>query len=296
MGGAGGGSRWWWSVAAGRVAGAGACRSLRTARHAPSAPFRTPLLPAPATNLAASLIPDPQTPQAIAKTGGPTIPDFAPFRGSPNSFCSLLDINPAYDLDTNPADGIVDASTATLVGRLPRQIPGRPGFYVCAIAPAGGYVKVRRSAGLALPDPIRYVHTADVPNAYVACNAGQYLYRLGAIAAPGDPTTDSCQPCPRGSYATSSASACIACPPNNYQDKPGQRACKPCQFGYAPYAGAVRCLDCYYGRPYCSEGYSSNEAMFTCNSMRLPEGYSPEVGYSIVRPLDDPTDKEAAAK
>jgi hypothetical protein len=55
-------------------------------------------------------------------------------------------------------------------------------------------------------------------------------------------------------------------------------------------------MDCYYGRPYCSEGFSSNEVIYTCNSMRLPEGYSPEVGFTVVRPMDDPSEKAAAAQ
>lgn len=75
------------------------------------------------------------------------MPDFQAFGGTTNNFCPLLDINPAFDFDVNPQDGIVDSETATLVGRLPRQIPNKPGYFVCAIAPAGGYVKVRRNAG-----------------------------------------------------------------------------------------------------------------------------------------------------
>jgi hypothetical protein len=224
------------------------------------------------------------------------MPDFLPFEGTRNSFCSLLDINPAYDLDSNPADGIVDDSTATLVGRVPRAIPGRPGSYVCAIAPAGGFVQVKRSNNVVSSDPIRYKYVADAPNTYMACGAGGYLYRLGAVNAPGDATSDFCLQCPRGSYASSAASLCIACPVNNYQDKPGQRACKPCQYGYAPTTGATRCMGCYYGRPYCSEGYTPNEAFFTCNSERLPEGYSPEAGFSVVRPLGEPTAADVAAK
>jgi hypothetical protein len=100
--------------------------------------------------------------------------------------------------------------------------------------------------------------------------------------------------CPRGSYATSAASLCTPCEMNFYQDKPGQRTCKPCQYGYAPYKGAARCMSCYYGRPYCSEGFSPNDNVFTCNSVRLPEGYSPEAGFSAVRPKKDPTGAEAA--
>jgi hypothetical protein len=234
--------------------------------------------------------------QAISKVGGPTMPDFQPFPGTRSQYCSLLDINPAYDLDSNPADGVVDASTATLVGRVPRAIPGRPGYYVCAIAPAGGFVTAKKSAGLLLPDPIRYAYTADAPNTFMACGAGGYLYKLGAINAPGDATSDFCMQCPRGSYASSAASLCIACPVNNYQDKPGQRSCKPCQYGYAPFAGAARCMGCYYGRPYCSEGHTPNDALFTCNPMRLPEGYSPEGGFSVVRPSEQPTALAAAAK
>jgi hypothetical protein len=224
------------------------------------------------------------------------MPDFQPFPGTRSPYCSLLDINPAYDLDSNPADGVVDASTATLVGRVPRAIPGRPGYYVCAIAPAGGFVTVKKSAGLLLPDPIRYAYTADQPNTYMACGAGGYLYKLGAINSPGDATSDFCMQCPRGSYASSAASLCIACPVNNFQDRPGQRACKPCQYGYAPFAGAARCMGCYYGRPYCSEGHTPNDALFTCNPQRLPEGYSPEGGFSVVRPSDAPTSPAAAAK
>jgi len=243
----------------------------------------------------ALLIPLPPS-QAIKKVGGPTLPDFSPFRGTSNNYCSLLDINPELDLDSNPADGIIDASTVTLVGRIARPIPGRTGYYICAIAPAGGFVKVKRTSGLSISEPVRYPYTVDMPNVYATCAPGGFLYRLGAINAPGDSATDMCLKCPRGSYATSAASLCIACPPNNYQDRPGQRACKSCQFGYAAYSGAARCMNCYYGRPYCSEGYTPNEDMFTCNSQRLPEGYSPDAGYSIVRPLDDPTEAPAAAK
>jgi hypothetical protein len=53
-------------------------------------------------------------------------------------------------------------------------------------------------------------------------------------------------------------------------------------------------MNCYYGRPYCSEGYSPNESQFTCNQARLPAGYSPEGGFSIVRPYTDPTNIDVA--
>jgi hypothetical protein len=224
------------------------------------------------------------------------MPDFTTFDGTTNQYCSLLDINSMYDLDSNPADGYVDDSTATLVGRVPRAIPGKPGRWVCAIAPAGGFVQARRTAGMMISDPVRYKYIADSPNTYMACGSGGYLYRLGAVNAPGDTTSDFCLQCPRGSYASSAASLCVACPVNNYQDKPGQRACKPCQYGYAPFAGATRCMGCYYGRPYCSEGYTPNDAFFTCNAERLPEGYSPEGGYSVVKPAQDPSALDVAAK
>ena len=178
---------------------------------------------------------------------------------------------------------------------MPRPIPGKPGRFVCAVAPAGGFVKVKNSAGVWLPDPVRYMYTAENPNAYVPCSAGGYLYKLGAISAPNDVLSDRCMQCPRGSFATSSASLCQPCAMNFYQDKPGQRTCKPCQFGYAAYSGAARCMSCYYGRAYCSEGYTPNENLFTCNSVRLPDGYSPEGGFSTVRPQQDPTDGAAAA-
>jgi hypothetical protein len=232
-------------------------------------------------------------PQAIRKSGGPTTPDFVPFRGSPNKYCSLLDINPTANLDSNPADGVIDAGTATLVGRIPRAIPGRRGYYICAVAPAGGYVKVSPQNTYA---PVRFAYAADSPNMYATCGSGGYLYKLGAINAAGDRSTDNCMQCPRGSYATASASLCAACPASTYQDRPGQRSCKPCQFGYAPQAGAVRCMDCYYGRAYCSEGYTPNELEFTCVSARLPEGYSPEAGFSVVRTLAPPTHPEAAER
>jgi hypothetical protein len=224
------------------------------------------------------------------------MPDFVAFGGTPSDFCSLLDINPALDLDSNPRDGIVDASTATLVGRIPRPVPGKPGYYVCAIAPAGGFVKVKNSAGLFLPDPVRYAYTADTPNTFVTCSAGGFLYKLGAVGAPNDAASDKCMQCPRGSYATSAASLCAPCELNFYQDKPGQRSCKPCQFGYAPYQGAARCLNCYYGRPFCSEGFTPNDNLFTCNSVRLPDGYSPEGGFSMARAQKDPTAADAAAR
>jgi hypothetical protein len=251
----------------------------------------TPLAPrcAPAPALAAA------PPQATYKLGGPTMPDFSPFRGTPNKYCSLLDINPAPDLDANPADGVADASTVSLVGRVPRAIPGRPGYYICAVAPAGGYVRVRRGPGLGAPGPVSYAYAADSPNVYLACGAGGYLYKLGAVNAANDRSTDFCMQCPRGSYATSGAALCGACPPATYQDRPGQRTCKRCQFGYAPVAGAARCMDCYYGRPYCSEGYTPNEGLYTCNSNRLPEGYSPEAGFSVVHAAEDPPDDAAAA-
>lgn len=224
------------------------------------------------------------------------MPEFYPFEGTRNNFCSLLDINPALDLDSNPADGYVDDSTATMVGRVARPIPGKPGLFVCAIAPAGGFVPVKRNTGVLVGDKLRYKYASDTPNAYVPCGAGGFLYKLGAINAPGDATSDFCLQCPRGSYATSAASLCTACPVNSYQDRPGQRSCKPCQYGYAPFAGAARCMNCYYGRAYCSEGYTPNGAFFTCNSERLPDGYSPEAGFSMVRPLEEPAGGEVAAK
>lgn len=224
------------------------------------------------------------------------MPDFSAFEGSTNNFCPLLDINPAADFDTNPADGIVDAEAATLVGRVPREIPGKPGHFVCAIAPAGGYVKVRRNAGGFANMAVAFAYAVDAPNTYVTCGAGGFLYKLGAINAAGEPGTDVCVACLRGSYATSGASLCTACEPGQYQDQMGQKTCWPCQYGYSGHAGAQRCMACFYGRPYCSEGYSPNDSLFTCNSERLPSGYSPEGGYSIVRPFVDPTNPDVAAK
>eukprot|EP00879_Flechtneria_rotunda_P003346 GHRR01003572.1.p1 GENE.GHRR01003572.1~~GHRR01003572.1.p1 ORF type:complete len:876 (+),score=152.79 GHRR01003572.1:474-3101(+) len=235
---------------------------------------------------------------AIKKVGGPTMPDFQAFTGSSNSFCPLLDINPAPDFDVNPKDGIVDASSANLVGRVPRQIPDKPGYFICAIAPAGGYVQVRKNAdgfantGMA----VSYAYTVDSPNTYVMCGSGGFLYKLGAINTPGDAMTDVCVSCLRGSFATAGATLCSPCPIGQYQDQMGQKTCWPCQFGYAGYKGAQRCMDCYYGRAYCSEGYSPNDSLFTCNNARLPAGYSPEGGYTIVRPFMDPTNIDNAMK
>jgi hypothetical protein len=221
------------------------------------------------------------------------MPDFQAFGGSTNNFCPLLDINPAFDFDVNPQDGIVDSETATLVGRLPRQIPDKPGYFVCAIAPAGGYVKVRRNAGF--PNTaVQFAYTVDQPNTYVTCGAGGFLYKLGAVNAAGDAQTDVCVACLRGSFATAGATLCSPCPTGQYQDQMGQKACWPCQYGYAGHEGAQRCMNCYYGRPYCSEGYSPNESQFTCNQARLPAGYSPEGGFSIVRPYTDPTNIDVA--
>lgn len=179
---------------------------------------------------------------------------------------------------------------------MPRAVPGRPGYFVCAIAPAGGFVKVMKSTGVAVSDPVRYKYVAEAPNTYMACGAGGYLYKLGAVNAAGDATSDFCMQCPRGAYASSAASLCVACPVNSYNDRPGQRACKACQYGYAPFPGAARCMGCYYGRPYCSEGYSPNAAFFTCNPARLPDGYSPEGGFTVVRAASDPTAPDALAR
>lgn len=233
---------------------------------------------------------------AIKKEGGPTMPDFQAFAGSTNNFCPLLDINPAPDFDSNPQDGIVDAESATLVGRVPREIPGRPGYFVCAIAPAGGYVKVRKNSGGFANMAVSYAYTVDAPNTYVTCGAGGFLYKLGAVNAAGDAGTDVCIACLRGSYATTGATLCEACATGQYQDQMGQKACWPCQYGYAGFEGAQRCMACFYGRAYCSEGFSPNENLFTCNSARLPSGYSPEGGYSIVRPFTDPTNVDVAMK
>lgn len=230
---------------------------------------------------------------AISKAGGQTMPDFQAFGGSTNNFCPLLDINSAFDFDVNPQDGIVDAETATLVGRVPREIPGKPGFFVCAIAPAGGYVKARRNAGFA-NTAVQYAYTVESPNTYVTCGAGGSLYKLGAVNAGGDMTSDVCVACLRGSYATAGATLCSPCAVGEYQDQMGQKTCFKCQYGYAPYEGAQRCMNCYYGRAYCSEGYSPNEAAYTCNSARLPAGYSPEAGFAVVRPMTDPTNIDNA--
>jgi len=54
-------------------------------------------------------------------------------------------------------------------------------------------------------------------------------------------------------------------------------------------------MNCYYGRAYCSEGYTPNGASFTCNSERLPDGYSPEAGFTMVRPVEEPTAGDVAA-
>jgi hypothetical protein len=223
------------------------------------------------------------------------MPDFQPFGGSTNNACSLLDINPQPDYDINPQDGIVDAASATLVGRIPRAIPNRPGYFICAIAPAGGSVKVSRSAGAMSSAPVRYAYTADQPTAYGSCPTGTYLYRLGAITMPNDPQTDSCQLCPRGSFAIQASTLCAPCDSGQFSSRQGARSCTPCQYGYANYKGAQRCMACFYGRPYCSEGWSPNESLFTCNSARLPDGYAPEQGFTIVRPLADPTAPDVAA-
>jgi hypothetical protein len=164
---------------------------------------------------------------------------------------------------------------------------------VCAIAPAGGYVKVRRNAGF--PNTaVQFGYTVEQPNTFVTCGAGGFLYKLGAINAAGDSQTDVCVACLRGSYATAGATLCNPCPTGQYQDQMGQKACWPCQYGYAGHEGAQRCMNCYYGRPYCSEGYSPNESQFTCNQARLPAGYSPEGGFSILRPYTDPTNLDVA--
>jgi hypothetical protein len=179
---------------------------------------------------------------------------------------------------------------------VPREIPGKPGYYICAIAPAGGYVKVRKNAGGFASMAVSYAYTVDAPNTYVTCGAGGFLYKLGAINAAGDAGTDVCIACLRGSYATTGATLCEACATGQYQDQMGQKSCWPCQYGYAGYEGAQRCMACFYGRAYCSEGFSPNENLFTCNSARLPSGYSPEGGYSIVRPFTDPTNVDVAMK
>jgi len=55
-------------------------------------------------------------------------------------------------------------------------------------------------------------------------------------------------------------------------------------------------MDCFYGRAYCSEGFTPNEHAFACNQARLPAGYSPEGGFSIVRPYIDPTNIDHARR
>ncbi len=58
---------------------------------------------------------------AITKKGGPTLPDFTPSAGQNSNFCSLLDINSAADVDSN-GDSVIDSSTVTFVGRVPRKV------------------------------------------------------------------------------------------------------------------------------------------------------------------------------
>lgn len=140
-------------------------------------------------------------PQAIAKKGGPTTPDFTPYAGQPSNFCPLLDINAAPDLDTNPLNGIVDENTITLVGRVPRPIPNKSNAWVCAVAPAGGVVSVVATVSSAAA--VVYPYTAKSPNTYVPCTAGKYMYKLGAINLANDARTDSCNSCFRGSYSNS---------------------------------------------------------------------------------------------
>jgi hypothetical protein len=236
--------------------------------------------------------------QAVNKTGGPSMPDFLAFAGSTNNLCPLLDLNPAADFDLSPQDGIIDASVATLIGRIPRPIPGKPGYFICAIAPAGGFVQVRRSGAVqgGGVSALSYAYTAQAPISYLLCDSGGFLYKLGAINVPGDASTDSCVMCLRGSFSTSGASMCRPCQVGHYQDKLGQKSCPPCQYGYAGYQGAQRCMDCFYGRAYCSEGFTPNEHAFACNQARLPAGYSPEGGFSIVRPYIDPTNIDHARR
>lgn len=298
--------------------------------------------------------------QAIAKTGGPTTPNFNRVNGQATKYCSLLDINGAPDTDAN-GDGVADPTSVTLVGRMPRQIPGTSNW-ICAIAPAGGVVSVIPGA-LTNPNGLMYQYQATNANFYQACANGRYLYKLGGISNPGDAATDSCAACPRGSFATpggfgvqlavadflllrvsqrctrclglwcwlsaaggpehlgccllhhhdhvarpishmtaphqtaplttlymgspqpplnpTGATFCQACAPNSYQSNTGQRACSPCQYGYANLAGSVRCMNCYYGRPYCSEGYTPDATQFSCNANRMPDNpvpYDPQDG------------------
>eukprot|EP00877_Chromochloris_zofingiensis_P000687 jgi/Chrzof1/10619/Cz05g05130.t1 len=231
---------------------------------------------------------------AIAKKGGPTTPDFTPYAGQPSNFCPLLDINAAPDLDTNPLNGIVDENTITLVGRVPRPIPNKSNAWVCAVAPAGGVVSVVATVSSAAA--VVYPYTAKSPNTYVPCTAGKYMYKLGAINLANDARTDSCNSCFRGSYSNSAATLCTECPSGQHQPSTGQRSCLPCQYGYAPYDGAVRCMNCYYSRPYCSEGFSSDTTKFTCNNNRLPDGYSPTPGYTVVQPAQDPSNLPVVAQ
>lgn len=248
---------------------------------------------------------------AIAKEGGATTPDFSAAEGSPSRFCPLLDINARPDLDANPQDSVADSSTVSLVARVPKPVPGRGNSFVCAIAPAGGLSTVRRSGEVptAAPfasvgafgftssgnNPMRYAFEAVAPNDYRPCPAGTQSYVLGALGLPGDGTADRCFECPRGAFSTEGAALCAACPESTYQSKTGQRSCSRCQYGYAPYEGATRCMDCYYGRPYCSEGFSPDERRFTCNSRRLPEGYSPDVGFTAVTLAEEPVNGFVAA-
>jgi hypothetical protein len=98
------------------------------------------------------------------------------------------------------------------------------------------------------------------------------------------------------SAAPAGATLCPACQPGQYQDAAGQRTCKGCLYGTAPQPGALRCMNCYYGRPYCSEGWSNDRSKFTCNVNRLPEGYSPAAGFSALALATEPLNRESAGR
>ncbi|KAJ8318331.1 hypothetical protein KUTeg_003422 [Tegillarca granosa] len=86
------------------------------------------------------------------------------------------------------------------------------------------------------------------------CDAGDVL----------DTTSNTCKPCPKGTYFESSLMRCIGCQQNKYQDKEAQLTCKNCT-GIKKYTINVNstsvssCVtECEINRGYCQNGGTCN--------------------------------------
>ncbi|EDV25654.1 uncharacterized protein TRIADDRAFT_55968 [Trichoplax adhaerens] len=119
-----------------------------------------------------------------------------------------------------------------------------------------------------------YCNTTALTTPSGQCRAGYYC--------PAGQSIDNPFPCPPGNYCLAGSFEGSACPPGQYQNLPGQSACKPCVAGY--YCDPQYPLDDY--SPYkCPAGFYCPQSTPYGNRYSCPNGT-----YSASQQLTQPED------